>query len=528
MIIKYVTFFIGLTFLTHSWSGNEGGNGGDAIVCRNSKHEILSAELFDYYEARVLREIELFFPTEPSAESAFRTLSKRLSAISPKRAEKYDGWARRFLDEIVWIEADLEDIPDSGPVIFPTGCKLEQVAIQFTAPLPGQKRFLINSAIWKALPVSHRAGLMMHEFLYREAIVEHGHSNSILVRYFNSTIASLEEMQKLRTQEDIFNFIRFTSFKVAEAFSQELCAKCRSTFDPQTGEILSGVLWRNEIELREQKLAVSSQDISFYPGGQVRSCSILDPYIDPTTGMSFKGTLSFYPNGKIAQGTATADSIFIEPNSGVRFQGNFSFYESGRIEWAHLVDQDLSLGNLKLFFKHPSSLRVSFDESGRPAYIEYANFVPERSHLVMGGVTVNIMPGRSMGIVFKNGIAVSGLRTSAQVDSFIPVQGKLVRAKRETDLELTSYGGIKAFIPDDEAERVDLEVGKKTVSFIAAPFSTYSTLQDAFLRFYDLPGDVVYQGYLLGNQSLPNESGKEEMFKNQTCVQFSQEGLVTK
>jgi hypothetical protein len=35
--------------------GDKGGNGGDAVVCRNNAGEIIKAELLDYYEGRTMR-----------------------------------------------------------------------------------------------------------------------------------------------------------------------------------------------------------------------------------------------------------------------------------------------------------------------------------------------------------------------------------------------------------------------------------------------------------------------------------------
>lgn len=50
--------FVFLTVLiskAHAGVGNETGNGGDSVVCRDSKGALISAEFFDIYEGRSLR-----------------------------------------------------------------------------------------------------------------------------------------------------------------------------------------------------------------------------------------------------------------------------------------------------------------------------------------------------------------------------------------------------------------------------------------------------------------------------------------
>ena len=50
---------LGLIFPMLGFAGDERGNGGDAVVCRDQVGKITKVELLDYYEARVMRNIQI-------------------------------------------------------------------------------------------------------------------------------------------------------------------------------------------------------------------------------------------------------------------------------------------------------------------------------------------------------------------------------------------------------------------------------------------------------------------------------------
>lgn len=166
------------------------GNGGDAIVCRDAEGGITSAELLDFYEARLLRDVVPAFdaPAATPVEKALAAVS-RIERFDPKRAKRYRAQVTSFLAESRIRDARLDDIPDSHHLAIPHGCAIEQLCVQRTPYFPEDKRYIIDELLWKHLSAEDQAGLILHEVLYREAL-ERGQADSIAARYFTATIAS--------------------------------------------------------------------------------------------------------------------------------------------------------------------------------------------------------------------------------------------------------------------------------------------------------------------------------------------------
>lgn len=159
------------TPILHAGEGGSGmGNGGDAVVCRNSKGNILSAEPLDIFEARVLRGIDLKLDTHSSVETAYNILIRRLGVFSPLRAKRYQSFYTRFVAELKMLDVSLVDIPDSDHLVFPTGCKVEQLVIQQVPPTPYDARFLVQKQIWNTLSGAQQAVIVLHEALLEEAM----------------------------------------------------------------------------------------------------------------------------------------------------------------------------------------------------------------------------------------------------------------------------------------------------------------------------------------------------------------------
>lgn len=199
----------------------EKGNGGDAVVCRNDKNEILSAELLDFYESRVLRSTIVNLGSESEDYTVkVNTLIDQLGLISPSRANLYRGWYDTFDSEKLLLNGiELVDIPDSLHVAFPVGCKVEQVVIQQEPKYSEEKRYIFNNTIWTKLNNSSKAGLIFHELLFREAILTHDRFgikeplNSIDVRYLTALVASNKTADfNLKKWNDLiqsFDFFRY-------------------------------------------------------------------------------------------------------------------------------------------------------------------------------------------------------------------------------------------------------------------------------------------------------------------------------
>lgn len=196
-MIKFLCF--GLFFASHLWAmpfessldGDERGNGGDAVVCYGTQEEIHSVELLDYWEADVYWKMgrETPDPTQPFMTKVFALIDK-LKDLDPPKHQRYSAWAHSFMSETnLMPEVELKDIPDSLIWVFPKGCRIEQIAIQKRPLYQEDPRYIISQDLWELMDENNRAGLILHEIIYRDAI-ERGQTNSQHTRYFNAKISS--------------------------------------------------------------------------------------------------------------------------------------------------------------------------------------------------------------------------------------------------------------------------------------------------------------------------------------------------
>lgn len=159
------------------------GNGGDLVVCRHQDGSIKSVELLDYFEARELRGIHA------DINSAAEALD-RLKRLSPKRAARYQLAVNEFHSNALFKAGiELTDISDSDHDLLPSGCKVEQLAIQRKPQFPEDKLYLINKDLWDLMSARDQAGLILHEVIYRDTL-DAGKTDSRTARYFNSIISS--------------------------------------------------------------------------------------------------------------------------------------------------------------------------------------------------------------------------------------------------------------------------------------------------------------------------------------------------
>lgn len=186
----------------------EVGNGGDVLICNTAPH----ARMFDVHESVSRYDLIPVFPTfeAPVRHSPEDTtngkehlqiaidialeMMTRLKDKDPKRYQRYSQWIRDFPAESKFLDDTyLIDVPDIGVGALPVGCFLEQLIIQKNPLFPQSKRYTIAHDFWKHMPFEHQAAAIIHEVLYREAILlDNWISSSERIRYFNSLILSDE------------------------------------------------------------------------------------------------------------------------------------------------------------------------------------------------------------------------------------------------------------------------------------------------------------------------------------------------
>jgi len=192
-MIRFCLVFLGSAFLgCVAYAGDERGNGGDAVVCRNADGAIVSAEALDHYEARTQLgiEIDAGFPANSITEAVQHVLD-RIPDFDITRKSNYQVWANEFFDDANFLDGiNLVDIPDSDHIAIPSGCEIEQLVIQRLTSLPRQKRYTINQDIWEHLDDSSKVAMVIHEIIYRDAL-QLGHLNSINTRYVAARLLEL-------------------------------------------------------------------------------------------------------------------------------------------------------------------------------------------------------------------------------------------------------------------------------------------------------------------------------------------------
>jgi hypothetical protein len=181
------------------------GNGGKGVICRDGNDKVLSAEILDFYEGRVL----YGRIPQPVADDVSSVLQRWLEPLWTYDAPRYQRYSKQLADFAAnsrFVEAQLLLTIDSEEIIKPPkGCEVEQIIVQSEPLLPGQKRFVINRPLWEALDHLNQAGLMLHEVIYQEALAQ-GHHNSISSRYMTALIAA-DELADL--SQDVYSDLLF-------------------------------------------------------------------------------------------------------------------------------------------------------------------------------------------------------------------------------------------------------------------------------------------------------------------------------
>lgn len=198
-MVRYI--LIGLFLVSRTlFAGDVVGNGGDIVYCEEQN----TTELLDYYEGRVLRgyKPDLGDPTL-APEKKVELVLKRLEKIDYDRAVTFRKWLNRFWEDAKLIkDSEFIDIPDSSHIVIPRGCEIKQIAILTREYAP---HYFINEDLWKLLSNDDKAGLILHEIIYRHA---DDHQNSKHVRVYNALISSktLQMMDRKSYQDLLIKF----------------------------------------------------------------------------------------------------------------------------------------------------------------------------------------------------------------------------------------------------------------------------------------------------------------------------------
>lgn len=190
----------------HADEGGSVGNGGQGVYCKKTN----SIELFDYYEARVMRNLT-FTRTRLTYKEKLEAILKRIERVDRVRAQFFREKMADFQKEVQFVaDSTLEPIPDANSLVVPKGCEVVQMAVQRPPRFPGEKYYFVDDSKWKLMNDDQKAGLILHEIIYRESIGL-GEKTSEAARYLNSTLAS--DQFPSMSRADYLKMLSLTRFR---------------------------------------------------------------------------------------------------------------------------------------------------------------------------------------------------------------------------------------------------------------------------------------------------------------------------
>jgi hypothetical protein len=218
-----VVFF--LTPVLSQAVGNERGNGGDAVVCRDSQGHIKSAELFDYFESETVFGAHIVNDDSVSVSKYFDQAIATLGTydadfFEPKVGtdssgislalvlEAFDDLSQSRASSLIHLvrASKLVDISDIDAYVLPTSprCKIEQAAIYVNAK-NGGPFFYVQEEIYRHLAARDVKGLVLHEILNYVLADRLVGKNSTSIRRLNSEIAE--------TTPNNFSFLKYVELR---------------------------------------------------------------------------------------------------------------------------------------------------------------------------------------------------------------------------------------------------------------------------------------------------------------------------
>ncbi len=178
---------------SHLSASQRVGNGGFIAVCREGQNN--SFHLLDYLDGEFrfaqLGKVDLG-PAVDHVEHA-RFAFERLAKFDPVRSAEYLAELEKFFapNNLRFLEPNyrLPVAADLGVDMIPSNCDTEQIAANTIPFQPEEPKFWIKEVLWDKLNEVHKAGLIIHEIVYNDALIR-GHVTSEFARYYTFLISS--------------------------------------------------------------------------------------------------------------------------------------------------------------------------------------------------------------------------------------------------------------------------------------------------------------------------------------------------
>lgn len=319
------------------------GNGGNILECASSE----KVQLLDYYEAEQQRQISVNLGPGIAYQEKVLFALNRLSAVNPTRASQYKNWFASFDQDTQWFsQGKFLPIRDSGAVIIPSECEIRQIAIQRPEDLimPGDKRYVIDLRLWNRLSEQDKAGLILHELIYREGI-ENGQSSSPRVRYFNQILSSSDMVTY--DSRKLLKLVRQVGFRTTdyEGWAVDLDQATYYENGALRGALGIGGHW--------QTVSLKNKWIGFYENGRMAHFSVnsLEPVVVNLFGQSITllgegssaslSRIAFFADGAVESMPVKGSMEILLQGQKVRVanaHGCISFWPDGSLHMGTLLD----------------------------------------------------------------------------------------------------------------------------------------------------------------------------------------------
>ncbi|MDD0852166.1 hypothetical protein HBN50_03615 [Halobacteriovorax sp. GB3] len=185
-------------------SGFSSGGGGNSVVCFDERDQISEINLLDYFEG--LRKdsrsnVKIDLPGN-SVEEKLKLAFRRMEKHYPSLASKLRNRALWILDRMDYYlistdDGKLSPIYDMDLPFVPSkneqgqNCEIIRFAVQLTKQVEGQKKFYFVRELYDhpKTSLSTKAGIILHEVLYEEAI-KTGATDSDFVRWMTYLLST--------------------------------------------------------------------------------------------------------------------------------------------------------------------------------------------------------------------------------------------------------------------------------------------------------------------------------------------------
>ena len=226
MKILNILFVILFPFL--GLAGDWSSSGGNAVACLNENGSIVSAELLDLYEGRVLEGKEKVHYSVDTSKS-YLEIAKIIAAKLDRIMETQNFFEKIVEDinkEIIFLPKNVELLPisDSNHFITPKGCKVYQLA-----NFRSNNKIYVDSNLWTALDKVNKAALLVHEGLYYYLRTIFGERSSFRTRravanlfagtrftpttHVESSVKEWEICETLDQEHSLMPFAKFLTYK---------------------------------------------------------------------------------------------------------------------------------------------------------------------------------------------------------------------------------------------------------------------------------------------------------------------------